>query len=157
MGRLALKVTRVDLEGLIRKTVADTASLAPRHRLECRLPDTRPLVAADPGRVEQVLRNILGNAVKFSDPGTKVTIGVKVEKDQVIVSVSDQGPGIAREDIPLLFLPFHRVHRVGGREVKGVGLGLFISRSIVEALGGEIWVRSQLGKGSTFSFSLPRA
>ncbi|MGQ9677134.1 MAG: ATP-binding protein [Chloroflexota bacterium] len=157
VGRLALKVTRVDLEGLIRKTVADTASLAPQHRFELKLPDTIPPVAADPGRVEQVLRNILGNAVKFSDPGTKVTIGVKVEKDQVIVSVSDQGPGIAREDIPLLFLPFHRVHRVGGREVKGVGLGLFISRSIVEALGGEIWVRSQLGKGSTFSFSLPRA
>lgn len=156
VGRLALKVTKVDLDGLIRKTVADTAALAPRHRLELKLPATIPPVRADPGRVEQVLRNILGNAVKFSDPGTKVTVGVEVEKDRVIVSVSDQGPGIAKEDIPMLFMPFHRVHHVGGREVKGIGLGLFISRSIVETLGGEIWVRSQLGKGSTFSFSLPR-
>jgi len=70
--------------------------------------------------------------------------------------VSDQGAGIAREDIATLFLPFHRVRQAGGREVKGVGLGLFISRSIIEAHGGEMWVQSELGKGSTFYFSLPR-
>jgi signal transduction histidine kinase len=72
------------------------------------------------------------------------------------VSVTDQGIGIRKEDLDAIFIPFHRVRQVGGREIKGVGLGLFISRSIVEAHGGEMWVESELGKGSTFYFSLPR-
>jgi len=155
VGRLALTKQAVDLGELIRKTVAEMATLAPDHRFHTEIPPDAPRVPADAGRIEQVLRNLLGNAVKFSLPGTLVTVGLRPEPQRVVVWVSDQGRGIAREDIETLFVPFHRIHEPGGREVKGVGLGLFISRSIVEAHGGDMWVESELGKGSTFYFSLP--
>lgn len=155
VGRLALKTRSIDLGALIRQVVAEMSALAPDHHFRTEIPDHVPPVPADPARIEQVLRNLLGNAVKFSPPNTLVTAGLRVEPKRVVVYVSDQGRGIAREDIEALFIPFHRIHEPGGREVKGVGLGLFISRSIVEAHGGEMWVQSELGKGSTFYFSLP--
>ena len=155
-GRLALETKEVDLAALIRKTVAHLSALTPDHRFQVNLPPEVPTVRADPGRLEQVLRNLISNAVKFSLPSTTVTIGLRVEPQRIVVSVNDQGRGIAREDIDTIFIPFHRVRQAGGREVKGVGLGLFISRSILEAHGGDLWVESQLGKGSTFFFSVPR-
>jgi len=155
-GRLALKTSEIDLGEIIRRTVADVSALAPDHRFRVEIPPDVPRVRADPDRLEQVLRNLLGNAVKFSPPDTLVTAGLRVEPQRVVVWISDQGRGIAKEDIETLFIPFHRVHEAGGREVKGIGLGLFISRSIVEAHGGDMWVESELGKGSTFYFSLPR-
>ena len=154
-GRLAMRFQDTDLASLVRKTVRAGSALAPDHRFATELPPAVPSVWADPGRIEQVLRNLLSNAAKFSPPGTEVTVGLAVEPERVVVSVRDQGVGIAREDLGTLFLPFHRVRQAGGREVKGVGLGLFISRSIIEAHGGDIWVQSELGKGSTFYFSLP--
>jgi two-component system phosphate regulon sensor histidine kinase PhoR len=157
VGRLTLQMEPVDLAGLVRKTVDDSRVTAPRHLFRVDLPDELPAVRADPGRIEQVLRNLLSNAVKFSNPGTTVTVRVRPQPGRLLVSVSDEGVGISREDMETLFLPFHRVRRVGGREVKGVGLGLFISRSIVEAHGGDMWVHSQLGQGSTFYFTLPLA
>jgi len=156
-GRLALRKQEVDLGELIRRMVAEVSTLAPDHRFRTEIPPDVPRIPADAGRIEQVLRNLLGNAVKFSPPNTLVTAGLRVEPERLVVWVSDQGRGIAKEDIQTLFMPFHRIHEPGGREVKGVGLGLFISRSIVEAHGGEMWVQSELGKGSTFYFSLPRA
>ena len=154
-GRLALKLQWVDLPDLIGKKVGESMLLAPDHRFEVDLPPSVPPVRADPGRIEQVLSNLLSNAAKFSPPGTLITVRLLPEPDRVVVSVSDQGAGIAKEDIEGLFIPFHRVRQAAGREVKGVGLGLFISRSIVEAHGGDMWVQSELGKGSTFYFSLP--
>ena len=155
-GRLALSIKEVNLSEIIRNTIAQMATLAPDHRFRLELPEEPVILHADPGRIEQVLRNLLSNAAKFSAPNTDITTHLMAERDRAIVSVSDQGAGIAREDIATLFLPFHRVRQAGGREVKGVGLGLFISRSIIEAHGGEMWVQSELGKGSTFYFSLPR-
>ncbi len=154
-GRLSLKLQQVDLAALIDRAVSDAATLAADHRFKVDVPQGLPPVQADPGRIEQVLRNLLSNAVKFSLPGTEVATSVRLEPARVVVAVSDQGRGVAREDQASLFLPFHRVREVGGREVKGVGLGLFISRSIVEAHGGDMWVHSELGHGSTFYFSLP--
>lgn len=155
VGRLVLQARSIDLGALIRQVVAEMSTLATDHHFRTEIPDRAPPVRADPARIEQVLRNLLGNAVKFSPPNTLVTAGLRVEPQRVVVWVSDQGRGIAKEDIEALFIPFHRIHEPGGREVKGVGLGLFISRSIVEAHGGEMWVQSELGKGSTFYFSLP--
>ncbi len=155
-GRLSLRWKDVDLARLIRKVVASMATLAPEHRFQVDLPPEVPHVRADTARIEQVLRNLLGNAIKFSLPNTQVTVALRAEPQRFVVSVADQGRGISREDIDSIFVPFHRVRQAGGREVKGVGLGLFISRSIVEAHGGDMWVESQLGKGSTFYFSLPR-
>jgi PAS domain S-box-containing protein len=156
-NRLTLNLQPVDLAALIKRTVQNAAALASNCHLRVELPSEAPIVHADPDRIEQVLRNLLGNAIKFCPPHTEITVRLAVEEGRAVVSVADQGPGIAREDSASLFLPFHRVRTVGGREVKGIGLGLFISRSIVEAHRGRIWVQSQLGHGSTFHFSLPLA
>ncbi len=155
VGRLAMNMKYIDLLAIIRNTVGQMATLARGHRFRLELPDEVPPLRADPGRIEQVLRNLLSNAVKFSPPASEITLRLAVEAGRVVVSVSDQGVGISKEDVATLFLPFHRVRQAGGREVKGIGLGLFISRSIVEAHGGDMWVQSQVGKGSTFYFSLP--
>jgi len=154
-GRLALNLEPVDLSALIRRVVDDMAALTPDHRFKVDTPPEVPPVQADPQRLEQVLRNLLGNAIKFSPANTLISVALRAQPSRLVVSVTDQGQGISREDLQTLFIPFHRVRQAGGREVKGVGLGLFISRSIVEAHGGEIWVESELGKGSTFYFSLP--
>ncbi len=156
-GRLHLSREPIDLSAIIYQTARDAAVLAPEYRFIIDVPPEVPSLWADPRRIEQVLRNLFDNAVKFSPPGTQIALTVAVEKDHVAVSLSDQGMGIAKGDIPALFMPFHRVRQAEGREVKGVGLGLYISRSIVEAHGGALWVESQLGKGSTFHFSLPLA
>ncbi|MDI7274550.1 MAG: ATP-binding protein [Anaerolineae bacterium] len=155
-GRLGLRIEEVDLAEIVRKSVEDSTRLSPAHRFRIELPPEVPRIRADPNRIEQVLKNLLSNAVKFSLPGTEVTVRLRVEPARQVISVTDQGVGIRREDLDAIFVPFHRVRQVGGREVKGIGLGLFISRSIVEAHGGDMWVESELGKGSTFYFSLPR-
>ncbi|MEN6440139.1 MAG: HAMP domain-containing sensor histidine kinase [Syntrophobacter sp.] len=117
-----------------------------------------PQIFADPENLQQVLLNLLGNAIKFSPHGTEVVVTVE-ESDsergqELIFSVSDSGPGIAKEEQSLVF---HKYYRASGvrDEVDGVGLGLSISKFIVEAHGGEIGVRSVPGSGSTFSFALP--
>ncbi len=113
-----------------------------------------PPVAADLDRVLQLFSNLIGNAVKFSDEGGRVVLGARAAGDRVVFSVSDHGSGIPPESIPHLFDRFWqaRSHRRGG-----AGLGLTICKGIVAAHGGEMWVESEVGRGSTFFFSLPTA
>ncbi len=113
-----------------------------------------PPALADPDRLERVLANLFSNALKYSTPGTEVTVTFRREADEVIIAVTDRGPGIAPEDMPHLFQRYFRARR---RAPDGLGLGLYISRLLVEAHGGRIWAESQVGVGSTFCFSLPVA
>ena len=113
-----------------------------------------PPVSADPDRLERVLANLFSNALKYSTPGTEVTVTFRREGNEVVTAVTDRGPGIAPEDMPRLF---QRYFRAPGRAPEGLGLGLYISRLLVEAHGGRIWAESQVGVGSTFSFSVPVA
>ncbi|MCL6432110.1 MAG: PAS domain S-box protein, partial [Anaerolineae bacterium] len=113
-----------------------------------------PPVSADPDRLERVLANLFSNALKYSAPGTEVTVTFRREENEVITAVTDRGPGIAPEDMPHLF---QRYFRARGRAPDGLGLGLYISRLLIEAHGGRIWAESQVGVGSTFYFSLPVA
>ncbi|MHB9025568.1 MAG: PAS domain-containing sensor histidine kinase [Armatimonadota bacterium] len=117
------------------------------------IPPDLPAVSADYDRLERIFTNLLSNALKYSDPGTPVLVRARTEDEQVMVSVSDQGRGIHPEDIPHLFERFYRGHQK--RTAEGIGLGLYISRLLVEAHDGRIWVESELGKGSTFFFILP--
>ncbi len=124
---------------------------------ELRFPDDFPVVHADYDRTRTVLENLVSNAVKYSPDGGLIRIAGRTDGDLAIISVTDQGIGIAPEEQTRLFRRFYRVDNRLRRETQGAGLGLFLSRAIVEAQGGRIWVESQPGRGSRFSFSLPLA
>ncbi|HEX2923928.1 MAG TPA: ATP-binding protein, partial [Chloroflexota bacterium] len=98
----------------------------------------------------------LSNALRFSDPNTEVTITLSHQDGEVVTSVSDRGKGISSEELPLLFQPYQRA-RVIRRPQESLGLGLYITKGLVEAHQGRIWVESEAGKGSTISFALPAA
>lgn len=112
-------------------------------------------VDADPERIREVLNNLLENAIKYTEQG-KVGVQASVISEQIRIAVTDTGPGIPEEDIPHLFQKFYRVDNSATREKGGTGLGLYISKQIVEMFDGKIWVESKLGQGSTFYVELPR-
>ncbi|MGQ9682151.1 MAG: ATP-binding response regulator, partial [Anaerolineae bacterium] len=113
-----------------------------------------PYVWVDQTRIRQVLLNLLNNAVRFTDNGG-ITVRARQQGENVVIAVSDTGVGIAPEDIPIIFEEFRQVDGSTRRQQGGAGLGLAISRQLVELHGGRIWVESQVGQGSTFYFSLP--
>ncbi len=139
------------VEGLVNEMTRRTA----KHRFVIGFPSDFPIVDADPRRIEQVLRNLLDNAVKYSPDGGLVVVRGQIAGDEVIVSVADNGAGIAPEHLNRLFEKFFRVKSPLGDKVRGSGLGLPVSRTIVESHGGRIWAESELGKGTTIYFSLP--
>jgi len=126
-----------------------------RHRLMVDFPAGFPAVPADPHWIRQVLRNILDNAVKYSPQGGLIVVRGEARRHDVVVSVADQGIGISAEDLIPLFERYFRVRSLSSPHVPGTGLGLPIARAIIEAHGGRIWVESQVGEGTTISFSLP--
>jgi len=154
-GRMELKRREFDVSRLAGIVVEKLRSQATNHvlSLECR-GNIRP-VNADPDKIEQVLVNLLDNAVKYSPSGGEIKVFLENKGKFVHFSVSDQGVGIPENHLPHIFEKFHRVDNRATREVYGTGLGLYVSKSIVEAHGGNIWVESELGKGSTFHFTLP--
>ncbi|MGQ9681580.1 MAG: sensor histidine kinase [Anaerolineae bacterium] len=127
------------------------------HRFLVDLPSDLPIVEGDPNRIAQVLRNLLDNAIKYSHDGGLIVVRAEPTDDEIIISVSDQGIGIAPEHLNRLFEKFFRIRSGLGRHVVGSGLGLPISRTIIERHGGRIWAESRLGQGSTFYFTLPLA
>ena len=102
-----------------------------------------------------MLSNLISNAIKYSSGGGEITIRGQVHPQQVVICVSDQGPGIAAGDIPYIFDRFYR-SQDASRKTKGAGLGLYLARAVVEAHGGRIWVDSKSGEGARICFSLPR-
>ncbi|HEY9642518.1 MAG TPA: ATP-binding protein, partial [Coleofasciculaceae cyanobacterium] len=123
-------------------------------RLLLNVPPGCPLALADPERVEQILVNLIGNALRYTVSGS-VTVQVEPNFDKIWISVIDTGQGIAEADLPHVFERFWRADRSRDRNSGGTGIGLAICRRLVELQGGRIEVKSQLGVGSTFRFSLP--
>ena len=121
--------------------------------IEC--PEDLPAVRADASRVQQVVVNLMHNAIKFTAAGGKVDLSASRQGEAVIFTVRDTGIGISPDDLPRIFERFYKADRA--RATSGTGLGLAIARHLVEAHGGKIWVESELGKGSTFSFTIPLA
>lgn len=118
------------------------------------LPSSLPVVSADRARLRQIILNLLNNAFKFTSVGGKITLRAKEEGANLVVEVQDTGRGISKADQKRLFNPYFR--RIGDRDrLSGLGLGLALSKNLVELHGGKIWVKSRQGKGSTFGFSLP--
>lgn len=145
------------LDDLINKAVAAAQFQAESKRMvvTAEVPAQTPAVLGDAGRLRQVLDNLIANAVKYGLPGGHVTVRLGHEGDQVMVQVQDTGIGIPRDALPRLFGKFYRVPGPHTTKVPGTGLGLAIVKSIVELHGGQIWVESEVGEGSTFGFTLP--
>lgn len=114
-----------------------------------------PAARADQGRMSQVLANLLSNAISYTPRGGRITMRARGEPGWVVVSVSDTGPGIAREELPYIFERFYRTDSSRTRDTGGTGLGLSIAKGLVEAHGGKMWAESETGKGTTVFFSLP--
>lgn len=107
-------------------------------------------------KVEQILYHLLDNAIKYSEPGTSVTVSLEIAEDEVRVGVEDRGVGIFSGDLPRLFRPFGQLDSTSTRKHGGTGVGLYVCKTLADALGGRIWADSTLGKGSCFSFTIPR-
>jgi signal transduction histidine kinase/DNA-binding response OmpR family regulator len=152
-GRLDLKPTRFGLDSLVRQTVATMQPLADQKGLSVTVQLAPVAIEADPGRVRQIVLNLLSNAVKFTDAGGDISVSLETRDDEVQILVSDTGRGIGKTDIGLIFDAFHQGSRSASHE--GTGLGLALTRQLVEAHGGTIGVTSRLGEGSTFTVRLP--
>lgn len=155
-ARLKFDFTRTDL----RKTVKDTASFMKGFAKEKNIDlvvnaGKFSLIELDPDRVSQVLRNLISNAIKFSENNSKIEISAKAKEDHILLSVKDYGYGMTPEDQVRVFEPFYQVDSALRRRHGGTGLGLAICRGIVEAQKGKIWVESIVGEGSTFYFTVP--
>jgi len=158
-GKLKLVYQAEDIAKLVKQAVTpwQPQVAAKEISLSLDLPDNLPLVNIDRQRVNQVLHNLLENAVAHTHKGGTINVAAITQGDWVEVCVSDTGEGIPAEDLPNIFERFYRVDRSRARATGGSGLGLTIARRLVEAHGGEIAVQSELGKGSSFSFTLPIA
>jgi len=155
-GKLDLYLEEIDLEEIFQGVMATAAGLTKDKpiTLHQNIPTGLPTVWADRTRVRQILLNLLSNAAKFTDEGS-ITLSATYDADKVTISVSDTGIGIAPQDIPKIFQEFYQLDGSTTRRYGGTGLGLIISKRLVEMHGGSIWVESELGKGSTFYFTLP--
>lgn len=149
-----------DMEELIGSTVSALRKGALDKGIELLLdlPDSIPMVCGDMDRLEQVMVNLLDNAIKYTPSGGAITVSVGFESGggEVAVKVQDTGLGIPKEDIPRIFERFYRVDKARSRELGGTGLGLAIVKHIIQGLNGKVSVESKVGKGSAFTFSLKR-
>lgn len=152
-GRLSVELGRLRIAPLVSEALESLQALAESKslHLERELPAELPDVAADAARVHQVLANLIGNAIKFTPGGGTITVRAEPSDDTVTFSVADTGPGIEEEDLHHLFSRYWQAKRTARL---GTGLGLFIVKGIVEAHGGEVWVESEVGAGTTFYFTL---
>lgn len=158
-GQLSLARQPVDLQPLVEKSVylAEPKALAKGVTIQVDIPPDLPCLDADGGRISQVLGNLLNNAITSTPPGGRVEVRAKTADSQVQVSVCDTGSGIAAEHLPYVFERFYRADRSRTRSTGGAGLGLAIVKQLVEAHGGQVGISSQVGVGTTVTFTAPLA
>lgn len=157
-GKLVIHETKFDIKDIITEVISDFSQkvegkgLIIRHKLPAQTLE----VIADRDKITQVFVNLIGNACKFTEKGS-IEVSTWTNGNHIECGVEDTGPGIAPKDLPLMFSKFHQIGRWEGKVDKGTGLGLVISKNIIELHGGRIYVESTLGQGSRFIFSLPKA
>ena len=157
-GTTFLRVTSVDVQSIIEKVSSDYQPMAELegHVIGVDLPDELPAVQGDGEKIGLVLSNLLSNAIKFTPEKGHIEITAEDHEEAVVVSVRDNGVGIAPEDHNRIFERFYqaRAEHIAGHG--GIGIGLTIVKHLVELHGGQVWVKSEVGKGSRFSFTLPK-
>ncbi len=154
-GHLTLNRVSINLSSYLADLKVRLADDLDMKRINIQVSANLPSVSADHNRLERIFTNLLSNALKYSPPDSEVTVTARQLDGQMEISVIDRGVGIDPEDIHHMFQRYYRAK--GARKTEGLGLGLYITRMLVEAHGGRIWVESELGVGSTFSFTLPVA
>lgn len=155
-GHLRLRLEPVSLPGTARTVINKLKGQGSSHQFSIDIPEGIPPVEADPVRVERIFYNLLENATKYSPPGSRISVSARAEGDFIVTAVTDQGPGISPEDQAKLFELFQQLE-TSRRLNTGAGLGLVVCKRLAEAQGGWIKVDSAPGKGSTFSFALPKS
>ncbi len=154
-GTMPMTITECDVRQLVDEALGQVSVLIADHHVTVDSSQVEGRVRADRDRIVQTLINLLGNAVKFSEPGTAVTVSTSVQGSFVEFAVADRGRGVPESKLDAIFGRFVQVDSSDARVKGGTGLGLAISRSIVERLGGRIWAESTVGEGTTFRFTLP--
>jgi PAS domain S-box-containing protein len=155
-GRLSIHMMPFNLKEMASRVVEMFKVSAQNHKFALNFPESYPEAYGDPDQVEQVLNNLMSNAVKYSPTGGIIEISGSEKKERLYLSVKDQGMGIPQDQLEKIFERYHRVDSKAARLVSGTGLGLYISKKLIEAQGGKIWVESQVGSGSTFYLTLPK-
>jgi signal transduction histidine kinase len=158
-GELSIVPEKTDLVAFLNREAAQYAHLLAEKDLALRVdaPPVVPVVLADPGRLAQIVANLVSNATRHSPPGETIVITVQPTAGKVAVAVSDRGPGIPPEDQPFIWDRFYRVDKSRARSGGGTGLGLAITKRLVQAMNGEITLESTVGQGAKFTFTLPIA
>jgi signal transduction histidine kinase/DNA-binding response OmpR family regulator/CHASE3 domain sensor protein len=154
-GKIALDRQAVDAEHLLQQAVETMRGMSDKNNVQVELLPVSGQIFGDPDRILQTLTNLISNAIKFSPEGGSVVVSATSDRTHMQFSVEDHGRGIPEDKIGAIFERFQQVDASDSREKGGTGLGLAICRTIVQQHGGRIWVRSHLGKGSTFSFTIP--
>jgi len=154
-GMLELQTEAVDLWLCFCSLQDDAMRMAEQKQIELDIKETSITIDCDQTRIERVLNNLVGNAVKFSSPNSKITVSARQEEGFAYIAVEDQGGGIPTDLLESIFSKYEQVSASSNAGRQGSGLGLFICKSIVEMHGGKIWAESELGKGSTFTFTIP--
>jgi len=155
-GGLSISLSDVALNVVAERIAKHFQTQSAIHNILVDFPDNFPIVSGDETRLEQVLSNLVSNGIKYSPQGGEIRISGQVRPAQVIVCVSDEGPGVAPDDIPHIFDRFYRSSDAK-RTTKGAGLGLYLARAVIEAHGGRIWVDPRPGDGARICFSIPRS
>jgi signal transduction histidine kinase len=154
-GGIKIRLSDVDLRLLAQRVAERFLTQTTIHKIVVDFPTEFPVIVGDEERLGQVFSNLVSNAIKYSPSGGEIRISGQVRADQVVMCITDQGTGVAPEDMPHIFDRFYR-SQDASRTTKGAGLGLYLARAVVEAHGGHIWVETHSDRGARLCFSLPR-
>jgi signal transduction histidine kinase len=148
---------KIYIEPLMAEILGTMKSLSRKKQLTLNVQKDKDvnILVADEAKLKQIMYNLLGNAIKFTPEGGEIDINISIVENMVRISIIDTGIGISLEDQKKLFRPFTQLDSSYGRKYQGTGLGLALTKELVELHGGRIWVESEVGKGSTFSFEIP--